>query len=77
MCTDQSLRNFPTLVCETLVKKFNCSYCGYANGVLHYASVIAGRTEQYWCGVKHEKRNGFVEPHHHENFPLWGLVEHK
>lgn len=34
-------------------QKLNCLYCGYANGVLSYAREIAGRTEQYWCPIKH------------------------
>jgi len=34
-------------------QKLNCLYCGYANGVLAYAREIAGRTEQYWCPIKH------------------------
>ena len=35
----------------------NCAYCGYANGVLAYATEIASRTEQYWCPVKHAGRS--------------------
>lgn len=34
-------------------KKFNCVYCGYFTGVISYAQEIAGRTEQYWCPIKH------------------------
>ncbi len=34
-------------------KKFNCIYCGYFTGVVSYAQEIAGRTEQYWCPIKH------------------------
>lgn len=37
-------------------EKFNCEYCGYANGVLACASEIAARTEQYWCPIKHALR---------------------
>ncbi|MBC8285185.1 MAG: hypothetical protein H8E32_15335 [Nitrospinae bacterium] len=36
-----------------LSKKFNCVYCGYFTGVISYAQEIAGRTEQYWCPIKH------------------------
>lgn len=36
-----------------LAKKFNCVYCGYFTGVISYAQEIAGRTEQYWCPIKH------------------------
>jgi len=39
-----------------LLEKINCAYCSYGNGVLGYASAIAGRTEQYWCPIKHARR---------------------
>ncbi len=39
-----------------LLEKFNCEYCAYGNGVLAYASEIAGRTEQYWCPIKHAQK---------------------
>lgn len=35
------------------MEKFNCAYCGYVNGLLAYVQEIAGRTEQYWCPIKH------------------------
>lgn len=35
------------------IQKLNCAYCGYANGVMAYASEVASRTEQYWCPIKH------------------------
>lgn len=35
------------------IEKMNCVYCGYANGILAYAREIAGRTEQYWCPIRH------------------------
>lgn len=38
------------------VAKLNCAYCGYVNGVLAYVTEIAGRTEQYWCPIKHALR---------------------
>ena len=34
-------------------KKFNFVYCGYFTGVISYAQEIAGKTEQYWCPIKH------------------------
>ena len=37
------------------IEKLNCVYCGYANGVLAYVREIAGRTEQYWCPIRHAK----------------------
>lgn len=38
------------------IEKLNCVYCGYANGVLAYVREIAGRTEQYWCPIRHALR---------------------
>jgi len=37
------------------VEKINCLYCEYFNGVIGYVREIAGRTEQYWCPIKHAK----------------------
>ncbi len=38
------------------LEQFNCFYCSYANGVISYVREIAGRTEQYWCPIKHARR---------------------
>ena len=38
------------------IEKFNCLYCSYANGVLSWTREIAGRTESYWCPIKHARR---------------------
>ena len=38
------------------IEKFNCAYCGYANGVAGYLREVAARTEQYWCPIKHARR---------------------
>ncbi|MFQ5716638.1 MAG: hypothetical protein ACE5GQ_06005 [Nitrospinales bacterium] len=35
------------------IEKINCVYCGYFNGLIGYVREIAGRTEQYWCPIKH------------------------
>ena len=43
------------------IEKINCVYCGYGNGVIAYAREIAGRTEAYWCPIKHARRT--VDPH--------------
>ena len=37
------------------VEKFNCIYCGYANGVISYVREVTSRTEQYWCPIKHAR----------------------
>ena len=52
--------------------KVNCMYCGYANGLIHYASEIAARTEKYWCGIKHHETKGFIPPAHHKDFVAYG-----
>lgn len=37
------------------VEKCNCFYCGYFNGLMGYLREIAGRTEQYWCPIRHSR----------------------
>ena len=37
------------------IEKLNCMYCSYANGLIAYIREIAGRTEQYWCPIKHAR----------------------
>jgi hypothetical protein len=39
-----------------MLEKLNCAYCSYANGLIAYVREIAGRTEQYWCPIKHARR---------------------
>ena len=46
------------------IEKLNCVYCGYANGVFAYVREIAGRTEQYWCPIRHAKRVRAPHPHY-------------
>ena len=40
-----------------LLQKINCLYCAYINGLFAYAREIWGRTEQYWCPIKHAVNN--------------------
>jgi len=35
------------------IEKVGCVYCSYTNGLLAYITEIAGRTEQYFCPIKH------------------------
>lgn len=35
------------------IQKLNCVYCGYASGLIAFVREVAGRTEQYWCPIKH------------------------
>ena len=56
------------------IEKLNCVYCGYANGVLAYVREIAGRTEQYWCPIRHAKP--VRAPHaHYREFVEYGDAE--
>lgn len=36
-----------------VIEKFNCLYCSYFTGLVSYVGEVAGRTEQYWCPIKH------------------------
>ncbi len=38
------------------IERFHCEYCAYANGLIAYASEIFGRTEQYFCPIKHARK---------------------
>lgn len=38
------------------IERFNCNYCGYANGLVAYAREVSSRTEQYFCPIKHAAR---------------------
>lgn len=49
-----------------LLEKINCVYCGYVNGVIAYVREVAGRTEQYWCPIKHARVTASFHPHTHE-----------
>ncbi|EQC51848.1 hypothetical protein [Bacteriovorax sp. DB6_IX] len=48
------------------VKKLNCLYCSYFNGVISYVREVAARTEVYWCPLKNLARKS---PHkYYKNF---------
>lgn len=52
------------------LQKLNCVYCGYGNGLIAYVREIAGRTEAYWCPIKHARR----VPDPHSRYP--GFVDY-
>lgn len=54
------------------MERFGCAYCGYANGWLHYASVIAAKTEHYWCAIAHLEDRGYIPPDHEKDFVKYG-----
>jgi hypothetical protein len=39
-----------------IIEIINCAYCSYVNGLFAYLQEIGGRTEQFWCPIKHAKR---------------------
>ena len=45
------------------LQKLNCVYCGYCNGVIAWVREVAGRTEAYWCPIKHAA--AMKAPHEH------------
>ncbi len=49
-----------------LLERVNCDYCSYFNGLSSYSTEIAGRTEQYWCPIKHA--SGKAQRHSRERF---------
>ncbi len=56
----------------TWAERMGCAYCGYVNGWLHYASVIAGKTESYWCPIAHLETRGYVPSQHERDFVKYG-----
>ena len=52
----------------TLIQKYYCVYCGYANGIVRYWVKLFAETEAYWCGIQHRHDSDFQEPEHHVNF---------
>ena len=54
-----------------VVEKLNCAYCSYANGLGGYFREILGRTEQYWCPIKHARRVLQAHPYY-RNFTDFG-----
>lgn len=57
-----------------IIEKVDCLYCSYAVGLLSYASEITGRTEQYFCPIKHAKK--VVSAHsRYEQFLAYGEAD--
>ena len=52
------------------IEKLNCVFCGYTNGVFAYTREVAGRTEQYWCPIRHAKGVRAPHPHYAEFVPF-------
>ncbi len=54
-----------------LFEKINCAYCSYTNGLVAYIREIGGKTEQYWCPIKHAKKVYLGYPYY-KNFLEYG-----
>jgi len=48
------------------IEKLNCVYCGYGNGLIAYSREIIGRTESYWCPIRHARRVRDAHAHYAE-----------
>lgn len=44
-----------------IIEKINCFYCSYFSGLLQYTTEIVGRTEQFWCPIRHARK---LRTHH-------------
>ncbi len=47
-----------------LIEKINCAYCSYGNGLVAYAREVVGKTEQYWCPIKHARKTLQAHPYY-------------
>ncbi|SFV52528.1 hypothetical protein MNB_SV-8-1341 [hydrothermal vent metagenome] len=54
-----------------IIEKLNCIYCSYFNGLMCYASMIASRTELYFCPIKHAKKVAYKHAFYDE-YLLYG-----
>ena len=52
------------------LEKLNCAYCSYANGLIAYVREIAGRTEAYWCPIKHARKTIGTHDHYRSFVPF-------
>ncbi|MDF1855963.1 hypothetical protein [Pseudooceanicola sp.] len=56
------------------LQKLNCVYCGYVNGLIAYIREVAGRTEAFWCPIKHAERVAGRHGHY-QDFVDYGDAE--
>lgn len=57
-----------------VIEKFNCAYCSYANGLAAFVKEVIGRTELYWCPIKHARRALNAHPYY-SGFADYGDAE--
>jgi hypothetical protein len=51
------------------IEKIGCIYCSYVNGLLGLITEIAGRSEQYFCPIKHAHRLAATPPRYAKYLP--------
>ncbi len=56
------------------IERFNSMYGSYSNGLLSYAFDVAGKSEKYWCPIKHARRMQGVHAHY-SDFVEYGDAE--
>jgi hypothetical protein len=56
------------------IEKFHCTYCAYGNGLMAYVSEIVGRTEEYFCPIKHARKIRATHSRY-ANFLAYGEAE--
>lgn len=56
------------------IEKINCVYCSYGNGLIAFVREVVGRTEEYWCPIKHARRVLDAHPYY-RNFTDFGDAE--
>ncbi len=56
------------------IQKLNCIYCSYFNGIMQMAVEVAGRTEKYWCPIKHARKKSWSHDWE-EHFADYGDAE--
>jgi len=54
-----------------IVEKLNCLYCSYFNGLMQYSAAVAGRTELYFCPIKHAKKIAY-DHNYYDTFFTYG-----
>ncbi len=52
-----------------IIEKINCFYCSYFSGLLGYTTEIIGRTEQFWCPIRHARKLHFHHSHYTKFIP--------
>ena len=52
-----------------IVEKINCFYCSYFSGLIGYTNEIVGRTEQFWCPIRHARKLHFHHGHYTKFVP--------